>query len=47
MIFERIEKKKWKIGEKMGGRGVWLKGAGCREEKNGGAYYFISETTKT
>ena len=31
MIFERIEKKKWKIGEKMGGRGVSLKGAGKRK----------------
>ena len=31
MIFERIEKKKWKIGEKMGRRGVWLKGAGKRK----------------
>ena len=31
MIFERMYKKKWKIGEKMGGRGVWLKGP--RERK--------------
>ena len=31
MIFERMEKKKWKIGEKMGGRGVWLEGAGERK----------------
>ena len=33
MIFERMEKKKWKIGEKMGGGGggVWLEGAGERK----------------
>ena len=30
-----MEKKEWKIGEKMGGKGVWLRGGGG--EKSGGA----------
>ena len=38
-ILGRIKKKKkWKIGVKMGGNGVWLRGGG--EEKSGGAHKF-------
>ena len=35
LILGRMDKNKWKIGEKMGKRGVWSKGR--RGEKNGGA----------
>ena len=30
-----MEKKEWKIGEKMGGKGVWMRGGGG--EKSGRA----------
>ena len=33
-----MEKKEWKIGEKMGGKGVWMRGGGG--EKSGGAQPF-------
>ena len=38
MILGRIEKNKWKIGEKIGGRGVWL--GEENGEKSGGAWLF-------
>ena len=37
-ILGRMEKKEWKIGEKMGEKGVWMKGGGG--EKSGGAQPF-------
>ena len=33
-----MEKKEWKIGEKIGGKGVWMRGGGG--EKSGGAQPF-------
>ena len=45
MIFQMMEKEKWKIREKMDGRGVWLEG--YRERKIGGPDCHISGTTKT
>ena len=36
MILGRIEKNEWKIGEKIGGRGVWL--GEEKGEKSGGAW---------
>ena len=33
-----MEKKEWKIGEKVGGKGVWMRGGGG--EKSGGAQPF-------
>ena len=37
-MFGWMEKKKWKIGEKMGGKGVWMRGGGG--EKSGEAQPF-------
>ena len=36
MILGRIEKNEWKIGEKIGGRGVWL--GEEKGEKSGGTW---------
>ena len=44
-MIKRLEKEKWKIREKMDGRGVWLEG--YRERKIGGPDYYIFETTRT
>ena len=37
-MFGWMEKKKWKIGEKMGGKGVWMRRGGG--EKSGRAQPF-------
>ena len=41
IILGRMEKKEWKIGEKMSGRVVWLKGGGG--DKNGGSRMKVYE----
>ena len=41
MVFREDEKKEWKIVEKIGGKGVWMRGGGG--EKTDGIHYFINK----